>query len=113
MISLQAKVETLHERNHILRKVVDVYQQNATLNRTALNEPAQIWRLYPDALALMLFPAYHPADIVAAARDDAPLPPGISRHIIHGRALELHYPLAALKDDSLSLEEKMRRYSNG
>jgi hypothetical protein len=34
------------------------------------------------------------------------LPPGISRHIIHGRALKIQYPLDQLRDKVSSIEEK-------
>jgi hypothetical protein len=43
---------------------------------------------------------------MVAARDHAYLPPGITRHVIHGRAMRLHYPLAAFEEDGLSLEQK-------
>jgi hypothetical protein len=34
------------------------------------------------------------------------LPPGISRHLVRGRAMRLHYPLEAFRDDGESLEQK-------
>ena len=37
--------------------------------------------------------------------NQAYLPPGVSRHIIHGRALKLNYPMNKLRAD-LPLEEK-------
>ncbi len=104
--SLTSSAENLHERNATLRRAVSTYQQNAALYRTALNEPGQLWPLYPDATALFIFPAYRPADIIRAAKYRAFLPPGISRHVIHGRALHLNYPMDALRDDRASLHEK-------
>jgi hypothetical protein len=106
VIALRAPIENTHERNAALRDVVGVYQQNARLYRTAISEPEDIWPLYKDAIALVVFPHYHPADIMAAARYKAYLPPGISRHIVHGRALRVNYPLDALRNDSASLSEK-------
>jgi hypothetical protein len=85
---------------------VRVYQRNAILHRTALSEPADIWRLYPEAAALVSFPSYQRPDILAAARQKAFLPPGISRHIIHGRALRVNYPIDWLRDTGVSLEDK-------
>lgn len=105
-ISLCAPVQTTHERNAVLRAIVQVYQQNATLYRTALNEPEEVWSLYPEALGLMVFPDYQPSDIIAAAKYKAYLPPGISRHIIYGRALMVNYPIQALKDVSIGLADK-------
>jgi hypothetical protein len=69
-------------------------------------EPEDIWPLYPEAIALVVFPQYQPVDIIAAAKYQAFLPPGISRHIVHGRALRVNYPLDALRDKSASLKEK-------
>ena len=62
--------------------------------------------LYPDAIALVLFPPYNAEDIIAAAEHQAFLPPGVSRHIIQGRALKLNYPLHYLENMETSLEEK-------
>jgi hypothetical protein len=95
VIAALAPVKNTHERNAALRNVVAVYHRHAVLNRTALKEPDDIWPLYPDAIALVMFPRCQPADIIAAARYGAYLPPGISRHIVHGRALRVNYPLDA------------------
>jgi len=106
VIALMSPLENTHERNAALRDIVRVYQQNATLQRTALVEPSDIWELHPTAIAIVEFPHYQPADIIAAARYNAYLPPGISRHIIQGRALKVNYPLAVLRDEKVSLDEK-------
>jgi hypothetical protein len=106
VLAVVPAVENTHERNAALRKVVSIYQRSSVLQRTALSEPMDIWPLYPDAFAIITFPAYVPADIIAAARHNAFLPPGISRHIIHGRALRLNYPLAALRDKHTRLIDK-------
>jgi hypothetical protein len=109
ILAVQAPVTNTHERNAALRKVVAAYQRSAILNRTALKEPDDIWPLYPDAIAIVMFPRYQPADIIAAARYRAFLPPGISRHIVHGRALRVNYPLEALRNRDISLQEKNER----
>jgi len=106
VMALCAPVENTLERNAALRDVVALYQQNALLNRTALQEPSEIWPLYPDAIAIVMFPRYQPADIIAAAKYKAYLPPGISRHIVHGRALLVNYPLEILRDTDKTLLEK-------
>lgn len=106
MFALNAPVQSVHERNAALRDFVRIYQRNARLNRTPLTESAEVWRSFPDADALVLFPGYEPKDIIEAARYKAYLPPGISRHIVHGRALQLNYPLEYLQDTSQPLEEK-------
>ncbi len=106
VLALISPVENTHERNAALRQVVSIYQQNATLQRTALVEPSDIWGLHPTAIAIFEFPHYQPADIIAAARYNAYLPPGISRHIIQGRALKVNYPLDLLRDEKTNLSEK-------
>jgi hypothetical protein len=106
IFGLQAPVNNTHERNAALRNVVRVYQRSAKLHRTAIVEPEDNWELYPDGIALMVFPTYHAADIIAAAKHKAYLPPGISRHIVHGRALSVNYPLDQLRDMTVSLDEK-------
>lgn len=106
VFAVLAPVENTHERNAALRNVVGIYQRSAVLNRTALQEPDDVWPLYPDAIAMVVFPRYQPADIIAAAKYKAYLPPGISRHIVHGRALRVNYPLEKLLDISVGLYEK-------
>ncbi len=106
IVALMSPIENTHERNAALRQVVNIYQQKATLQRTALAEPSDIWKLHPTAIAIVEFPHYQPADIIAAARYHAYLPPGISRHIIQGRALKINYPLAVLRDEAISLDQK-------
>lgn len=106
VLSVDAPNESVEERNQTLREMVHLYQQRAKLNRTALTDPTMIWPLYPSAIAVVLFPPYEPQDIIRAAQHNALLPPGVSRHIIQGRALKLHYPLTWLRDEHLSLEAK-------
>ncbi|MBZ0303282.1 MAG: hypothetical protein K8J31_26300 [Anaerolineae bacterium] len=106
IFALRSPVSSVHERNATLRRVVSIYQQNATLHRTTLSELDEVWPLYADAIALVMFPHYLPADIIAAAKYQAFLPPGISRHIVHGRALRVNYPIDRLKDEQVRLPEK-------
>ena len=106
IIALRAPIATTHERNAVLREVVGIYQQNATLYRTAIDEPEDIWALYPEAIAYVLFPHYTNKDITAAAKYQAYLPPGISRHIINGRALKVNFPMDVLRDETMKLSEK-------
>ncbi|MCY4146724.1 MAG: hypothetical protein OXE95_01725 [Chloroflexi bacterium] len=108
---IRAPGDSLRERNAALRTVVDTYHCRATLYRTALTEPTRAWALFPKALALVTFPIYQPQDIIAAALQRAYLPPGISRHIIHGRALNLRYPMQQLRAD-LPLQAKNRQLAD-
>ena len=103
--SIHAATGCLAERNATLRQVVASYHNSATLYRTPLTDPGQIWSLFPSGFALVMFPSYQPQDIMDAALQRAYLPPGVSRHIIHGRALNVNYPMEKLRA-SLPLQEK-------
>jgi hypothetical protein len=103
---VMAAAATLEQRNAALRDVVRVYQKNAALHRTTMTDTLKIWQYFPDAAAIVLFPEYHPEDIIAAARHKAYLPPGISRHMLQGRALRLNYPIAEIKSTEKSLAAK-------
>jgi hypothetical protein len=106
IVSIVAAVKSLHDQNAALRQVVAVYQQNAALHRTTITDTEEVWSLYPDAIALIIFRRYTPQDIITAARDYAYLPPGISRHIVNGRAIRVNYPLDYLRDTSQDVHEK-------
>lgn len=106
ILALCSPVDSVHERNAALCRFVDIYQQQAILYRTAINEPEEVWALYQDAVALVVFPRYKPADIIAAATHEAWLPPGVSRHIVHGRALRVNYPIEHLRDGEPQLADK-------
>jgi len=105
-IILRCTGQSIQERHAALHHIVRVYQENAVLHRTTSGDPQEVWSLYPNAIALAVFPAFTPADIFAAARHKAYLPAGITRHIVHGRALGVNYPLALLRDTTTSLESK-------
>lgn len=99
-------VHGVHERNAVLREIVRLYQRQAVLNRTPHATPEAVFPDYPDATGLMLFPRFSPADVIEAAQQRAFLPPGISRHIVHGRAIRLNYPMQAVVDRETPIEEK-------
>ena len=88
--------EDIEDRSVLLLRVVNTYKALGALNRSASNDLDEVRRLFPDVTALAVFPHYHPAEVIEAARDGAHLPAGITRHIIHGRALRVGYPLCEL-----------------
>lgn len=104
--ALLSSASNHQQRNALLREVVHIYQRNAVLHRTSLAAPEEVWPLYEDAVAVVIFPQYQPADIITAAIQQAYLPPGISRHIVHGRALRVNYPIARLRDEQTELATK-------
>jgi len=95
-----------YTRNRILRALVNIYKNVAKIDRVNGDNPVVIRKLFPDAAAVVIFPQYTAAEIVMAARDNIHIPPGISRHIVNGRAMRLHYPLEALRDTQTPLEQK-------
>lgn len=118
--SFHTKESHIHDRNAVLREVVRLYQRQCTLNRTAQKDPSAVFPDFPDATGLMLFPRFEPQHVIEAATQHAYLPPGISRHIINGRAVRLNYPMAAVIDPHSALAEKnaalrlwiQRRFAN-
>jgi L-serine kinase (ATP) / ParB family transcriptional regulator, heme-responsive regulator len=104
--TMQCDTKTLAERTTVLCEIVTTYKRRAVLNRISTDSLSQARELYPDALAIIVFPKYEPVEIVDAARNGIYLPPGISRHIINGRAMRLNYPLEAFKDNGETLEQK-------
>jgi hypothetical protein len=103
---LNAETHNLAQRTRLLCAVVDSYKQRATLNRINTDSLMQALHFYPDALAIVVFPHYEPVEILDAARNGVHLPPGITRHIIAGRAMRLHYPLQAFEENGDSLDAK-------
>lgn len=95
-----------------LRALVDTYKTRGRLERLNSSDRRIVHRMFPEATALVVFPHYEPAEILTAARDKIFLPPGISRHIIEGRAMRLHYPLEALQDPHVSLAKKNEDLQN-
>ena len=102
------EVALLGDRAHAaahVRDFVALYQRQAALHRTAIGDSSGLWSLYPDACAVVRFPSLKPQDIMHAALTRDFLPPGVSRHIVHGRAVRVNYPMDALRQAG-SLEAK-------
>lgn len=105
-LTLTTTATTDAARNALLCRVVALYQENASLFRSVLGDLTRLQEQFPGLVALLRFPRVEPAAVVAAARQGAWLPPGVSRHIIHGRALRINYPVRLLADKEQSLEQK-------
>ena len=103
---LGTNAEAPEARNALLRQLVGVYQANATLYRSVEDDMARLREQFPGLVALLRFPRVTPEDIVTAARERAWLPPGVSRHIIHGRALNINYPMRLFVDREQNLQQK-------
>lgn len=98
----------LIERTQLLQAVVDTYLNEGHLHRTNLSGLEPMTTLYPELSAAVIFPHYEHVEILDLAEAGLPVPTGITRHVIHGRALRINYPLSELGTD-LPLEQKNER----
>ncbi len=92
-------------RTAVLARLVDVYEARGRIHRVNTDRLDSLLPLYRDVAALVVFPRYQPTEIVELARQGAFLPPGITRHVIPGRALRLNFPIDVLTGHH-TLEEK-------
>ena len=76
---------------------MDTYRLRGGLYRTVAADIRDLRGLYTDLTALVVFPNYEPAEVLALARDGELLPPGLTRHLIQGRVLRTNYPLSELR----------------
>jgi len=95
----------LHRRADILNDLVNVYLVDGHIYRANTDHFNELLNYYDDVTALIVFPRYEPSEIVELARVGAYLPPGITRHVIPGRALRVNFPISILAE-SQPIEEK-------
>ncbi len=103
---IDSEARGMRARTELLRAIVNTYKTRCVLERINTTDPVHVEQMFSNATALVVFPHYEPAEIVVAARDKILLPPGISRHIIQGRAMRLLYPLETLMATNTSIEQK-------
>jgi hypothetical protein len=96
----------LHSATALLNALVDAYKDVCRIYRANSDRIAQLATLYPDLVAIVVFPHYEPVEILEVARHNARLPAGITRHIIPRRALRLNLPLDILADQEQTTEQK-------
>lgn len=104
--------DDIHRRNRNLSEIVAIYGRNAVLNRTTVRRFEDVLPQYPSASGLMIFPPMVPDDILTAAQHQAYLPPGVTRHIVQGRAIQVNFPLAILRDGATSTDAKNEMLRN-
>lgn len=90
----------LHDEVRLLGAVVRAYKGVGQIFRLKADTIAAQRGYHADIAALIVFPAFTPADIVALTSEALRLPTGITRHLIPGRALRLNYALDALLCDA-------------
>ena len=106
--ALRSATPKLHDQNRALNELVNTYKTNGKLNRVTADVLEEVRAIHADVIALVIFPNYDPAEVLALARDGELLPPGLTRHLIQGRVLRTNYPLSELKSPD-PLEEKNAR----
>jgi hypothetical protein len=106
--ALRSPSSRLHDQNRSLNELVDTYKTNGKLNRVIADDLSEVRAIHPDVIALVIFPNYEPAEVLALARDEELLPPGLTRHLIQGRVLRTNYPLSELNSAD-TLEAKNAR----
>lgn len=100
--------QDLHERNSLLNAVVDRYRSRVPYYRVTRDSLEDARARYPDVQSLLVFPHFHPEEILEVALSGARLPAGITRHVIAWRALRLNLPLNLMADRDRTLDEKNR-----
>lgn len=97
---------SLASETRVLRRLASVYNGRSVIHRVKTDHLADLLPLYDDVAALIRFPSYEPDEIMRLADDGHKLPTGITRHIIHGRALRVNLPLSVLMDEQRTTEQK-------
>jgi hypothetical protein len=97
---------SLASETEALRRLAAVYNGRSVIHRVKTDHLADLLDYYDDVTALVRFPAYTPDDILRLADDGHKLPTGITRHVIHGRALRVNLPLSILMDEERTTEQK-------
>lgn len=93
------------EQAAVLRHLFACYAAQATITRVPAVEWQGFLQHHP-INAIMVFSVYEKDDLIALARQKAVLLPGITRHIIPGRALRLNVSLEILQaDQELSVKQ--------
>jgi L-serine kinase (ATP) / ParB family transcriptional regulator, heme-responsive regulator len=96
----------LYERNALLNAVVDLYRDRAPFHRVMRDSLSGARARFSDITALVVFPRFHPDEILEIATSGARLPAGITRHVIPWRALRVNAPLDILADPDRSIGDK-------
>jgi hypothetical protein len=82
-----------------LNAVVQTYERKAVMYRVSTTDLEQLAAEHHRIGAVMVFPKYHPDEIIRLALNGTKVPMGITRHIIPGRALRVNLPLEILESD--------------
>ena len=87
---------------------MDLYRDRVPFHRATRDSLSEARARFQDVTALVVFPRFHPDEIIEIATSGARLPAGITRHVIPWRALRVNIALDLLADSSKPIEEKNR-----
>ena len=105
VITLAGGGMDLRRRTELLHTIVEAYIHTGRLERTNTDQLTELEATYPTMTAAFIFPQYELVEVMDVTQSGFNLPPGLTRHIVHGRALRLNYPLSAMTS-AKSLAEK-------
>ena len=94
------------ERNRLLNRIVETYRERTRVYRVAPDSIEATLERIPEAVALVVFPRFAPAEVIELAATGEEMPAGITRHLVSWRALRVNLPIDLLADTERSREEK-------
>lgn len=97
---------SLASETQALRRLASIYNGRSVIHRVKTEHLADVLPYYDGVTALIRFPRYEPDEILGLADGGHKLPTGITRHVIHGRALRVNLPMSVLMDEGRTTEQK-------
>jgi hypothetical protein len=92
-------------RSEKITELVRMYGEQASFDRTMIEDIRNLDDLYDRLAGLMIYPHFKVEEVVQFCAQNRLLPAGVTRFIVSPRALRVNYPLRNLAGDR-SLEEK-------
>ena len=95
----------IHDWLDVLNTLVGCCGDWGDIERTLHRDIGEVRTMFPDAVALIVFPVFTPDVVLQIAKRGDLLPAGITRFVVPGRILRLNVPLAELiSDEPISLK---------
>jgi hypothetical protein len=105
LFTIYTEAQPLEKRVAMLNSVVDIYKQQAKLDRTSEWSLVRLKPGYDNLCGLLTFPKFEIKQVLTLAGRGSLLPTGITRFTVAPRALHLNYPLEAMAGNG-SLQNK-------
>jgi hypothetical protein len=90
----------------VMNALVDRYNAWGSVERTLLTDLERLKDIFPDLVAVAVYPQFSPEEVFDAAAEGDLLPAGLTRFVIPGRILRLNADLARLKLDEPLAEKR-------